>query len=104
MGAWEEAEAAGEVEDAAGVVGDVALHFAEARAEYLQDGEGEGQGQEGRQEMESTLTFSMLGVRVAEMKGAWMENRNDLVAGLLQVEESLGVWLEVATALAGQAD
>ena len=49
-------------------------------------GQGEGQGQEGRQEMETTLTFSMLGVRVAEMKGVWMENRNDLVAGLLQVE------------------
>lgn len=67
-------------------------------------GQGEGQGQEGRQEMETTLTFSMLGVRVAEMKGVWMENRNDLVAGLLQVEESLGVWLEVASALAGRAD
>ena len=42
-------------------------------------GQGEGQGQEGRQEMETTLTFSMLGVRVAEMKGVWMENKNDLV-------------------------
>ena len=67
-------------------------------------GQGEGQGQEGRQEMETTLTFSMLGVRVAEMKGVWMENKNDLVAGLLQVEESLGVWLEGASALAGRAD
>jgi hypothetical protein len=35
--------------------------------------------------MESTLTFSMLGVRVAEMKGAWVENQHDLAAGLMQV-------------------
>jgi PI-3-kinase-related kinase SMG-1 len=48
-------------------------------------GQGEGHGQEGRQEMESTLTFSMLGVRVAEMKGAWVENQHDLAAGLMQV-------------------
>ena len=67
-------------------------------------GQGEGQGQEGREEMESTLTFSMLGVRVAEMKGSWMENRHDLTAGLLQVEESLGVWLELAGGLAARGE
>ena len=66
-------------------------------------GQGE-QGAEGREEMESTLTFSMLGVRVAEVKGAWMDNRNDLVAGLIQVEDSLGVWLELAGGLAARAE
>ena len=52
-------------------------------------GQGAGEGQEKR-EMEHGLTFSMLGVRVAEMKGSWLENQHDLVAALFQVEESIG--------------
>jgi len=47
-------------------------------------GQGAGEGQEKR-EMEHGLTFSMLGVRVAEMKGSWLENQHDLVAALFQV-------------------
>ena len=42
-------------------------------------GQGAGEGQEKR-EMEHGLTFSMLGVRVAEMKGGWLENQHDLLA------------------------
>ena len=44
------------------------------------------QGQKGREEMESTLTFSMLGVRVAEMKAAWVDNFHDLGAAVMQVD------------------
>merc|ERR1719481_791292 len=54
---------------------------------------------EDKAELEHGLTFSMLGVRVAEMKGAWQGNRTELVAALLQVEESLGVWLELGAVL-----
>ena len=52
-----------------------------------------------KREMKHGLRFSMLGVRVAKMKGAWLENQHDLVAGLFQVEESIGVWLELAAGL-----
>ena len=45
------------------------------------------------------LTFSMLGVRVAEMKGAWLENQQELMAGLVQVEDRLGVWLDGVSGL-----
>jgi len=66
-------------------------------------GQGAGEGQDKR-EMEHGLTFSMLGVRVAEMKGAWLENQHDLVAALFQVEESIGVWLELAAGLAKRGE
>ena len=35
--------------------------------------------------MEHGLTFSMLGVRVAEMKAGWLDNQNDLLAAIIQV-------------------
>ena len=49
--------------------------------------------------MEHGLTFFMLGIMVAQMKGAWFENQHDLVAALYQVEESIRVWLELAAGL-----
>ena len=48
-------------------------------------GGGLGQEETEKKEMEHTLTFSMLGVRVAELKGAWLENQHDLEAALIQV-------------------
>lgn len=66
-------------------------------------GQGAGEGQDKR-EMEHGLTFSMLGVRVAEMKGAWLENQHDLMAAFLQVEEHLGVWLEGSGGIAKRGE
>ena len=57
-------------------------------------GQGPGEKGQDKREMEHSLTFSMLGVRVTEMKGAWLENQSDMLAAFLQVEESMGVWLE----------
>ena len=74
-----------------------------AAAMYGGQGVGEGGGQDKR-EMEHGLTFSMLGVRVAEMKGAWLENQHDLGAAFLQVEENLGVWLEGASGIAKRGE
>ena len=75
-----------------------------AGAMYGGQGAGETGGQDKRQEMEHGLTFSMLGVRVAEMKGAWIENQGDLIAALLQVEENLGVWLEGTTGISKRGE
>jgi hypothetical protein len=38
-----------------------------------------------KRELEHSLTFSMLGVRMAEMRGAWLSNHHDLLAALIQV-------------------
>ena len=57
-----------------------------AGAMYGGQGAGEtGAGQEKR-EKEHSLTFSMLCVRVAEMKGAWQENQSQMLAAVLQVK------------------
>ena len=66
-------------------------------------GQGPAEGQDKR-EMEHSLTFSMLGVRVTEMKGAWLDNMSDMLAAFLQVEESLGVWLEGSLALSKRGE
>ena len=62
-------------------------------------GQGAGEGGQDKRELEHGLTFSMLGVRVAEMKGAWLENQQELMAGLVQVEDRLGVWLDGVSGL-----
>jgi hypothetical protein len=46
-----------------------------------------------KRELEHSLTFSMLGVRMAEMRGAWLSNHHDLLAALIQV--SAVRWEEV---------
>ena len=66
-------------------------------------GAGAGEQQE-RRELEHGLTFSMLGVRVAEMRAAWLDNQHDLQAALIQVEESVGQWMELAVGLARRAE
>jgi hypothetical protein len=42
-----------------------------------------------KRELEHSLTFSMLGVRMAEMRGAWLSNHHDLLAALIQVTSVL---------------
>ncbi|XP_023332658.1 serine/threonine-protein kinase SMG1 [Eurytemora carolleeae] len=60
-------------------------------------GGGGAQEENEKREMEHSLTFSMLGVRVTEMKGAWLENKHDLQAALMQVDEGLSSWQELVT-------
>jgi hypothetical protein len=48
-------------------------------------GQGGQEGVEEKRELEHSLTFSMLGVRMAEMRGAWTHNQHDLMAALIQV-------------------
>ena len=45
-----------------------------------------------------------LGVRVAEMKGGWLDNQHDLLAALIQVEETIGMWLELARGVAKRGE
>ena len=67
-------------------------------------GGGLGQEETEKREMEHSLTFSMLGVRVAEMKGAWLDNQHDLQAALLQVEEGLATWQELEAVSLGNGE
>ena len=52
-------------------------------------GQGGQEEAEEKRELEHSLTFSMLGVRMAEMRGAWTHNQHDLMAALIQVIYSI---------------
>ena len=41
-----------------------------------------------KRDIQTEITFSMLSVRVAEIRGAWFENRNSLVVAMTAVEEA----------------
>jgi hypothetical protein len=47
-----------------------------------------------KRDIQTEITFSMLSVRVAEIRGAWFENRNSLVVAMTAVEEALTAWLD----------
>lgn len=47
-----------------------------------------------KRDIQTEITFSMLSVRVAEIRGDWIENRNNLVAAMTGVEEALTAWLD----------
>ena len=47
-----------------------------------------------KRDIQTEITFSMLSVRVAEIRGAWLENRNSLVVSMTAVEEALTAWLD----------
>ena len=52
-------------------------------------GQGGQEEAEEKRELEHSRTFSMLGVRMAEMRGAWTHNQHDLMAALIQVIYSI---------------
>ena len=57
--------------------------------------------------LEGGLAGAMYGgvrVRVAEMKGGWLDNQHDLLAALIQVEETIGMWLELARGVAKRGE
>ncbi|XP_076329859.1 serine/threonine-protein kinase Smg1 isoform X2 [Tachypleus tridentatus] len=52
-----------------------------------------------KQEMEREIAFSMFAIRVAEMKGDWLKNKDDLAASLPKLNKFLLAWLEAQTEL-----
>ena len=47
-----------------------------------------------KRDIQTEITFSMLSVRVAEIRGAWFENRTCLVVAMTSVEEAVTSWLD----------
>ena len=47
-----------------------------------------------KRNMQSEITFSMYGVRVAEMRGPWSENKEDLLKVLGTLDDRLAAWTE----------
>lgn len=47
-----------------------------------------------KRDIQTEITFSMLSVRVAEIRGAWFDNRTNLVVAVTSVEEALTAWLD----------
>ena len=47
-----------------------------------------------KKDMQAEITFSMLNVRVTEMKKSWMENKTNLSSDLMGLEDSLSTMLE----------
>ena len=50
-----------------------------------------------KRDMQTEITFSMLSVRVSEIRGPWLENQTNLSAALAGVEDGLNLWLDVTT-------
>ena len=45
--------------------------------------------------MHTELTFSMLSVRVAEIRSRWLDNQSQFTSALCAVEDNFNVWLDV---------
>ena len=45
--------------------------------------------------MHTELTFSMLSVRVAEIRSRWLDNQSHFTNALSLVEDNFNLWLEV---------
>ena len=71
----------------------VELGLAGAFAKHNPDGDGNQLVQDKR-DMQAEITFSMLSVRVAEMKGSWMDNKASLVKDLTSINDVLMCWDE----------
>ena len=54
-----------------------------------------------KKNMQAEITFSMLNVRVAEMKRSWMENKATLTMDLMALEDSLSTMLDQMSNLQG---
>ena len=54
-----------------------------------------------KKDMQAEITFSMLNVRVAEMKRSWMENKASLSMDLMALEDSLSTMLDQMSSLQG---
>lgn len=48
-----------------------------------------------KRDMQTEITFSMLSVRVSEIRGPWLENQGNLIQALAGVEDGLNLWLDV---------
>ena len=48
-----------------------------------------------KRDMHTELTFSMLSVRVAEIRSRWLDNQSHFTNALSLVEDNFNLWLEV---------
>lgn len=71
----------------------VELGLAGAYARHNPEADGNKMVQD-RRDMQAEITFSMLSVRVAEMKGSWMANKATLTCDLSAIEDGLASWVE----------
>ena len=47
-----------------------------------------------KRDMQTEITFSMLSVRISEIRGPWLENQGHLTTALAGVEDGLNLWLD----------
>ena len=47
-----------------------------------------------KRDMQTEITFSMLSVRVSEIRGPWLENQSSLSTSLAVVEDGLNLWID----------
>ena len=47
-----------------------------------------------KRDMQTEITFSMLSVRISEIRGPWLENQGHIVTTLAGVEDGLNLWLD----------
>ena len=49
-----------------------------------------------KRDMQTELTFSMLAVRVAEIKSRWLENQTQMLNSFCSVEDNFNFWIELS--------
>ena len=64
----------------------------------------ETEGNQDKRDMQAEITFSMLSVRMAEMRGTWMTNKASLSRDVLAIEDLLSCWLDESSNLHLQRD
>ena len=47
-----------------------------------------------KRDMQTEITFSMLSVRISEIRGPWLENQGQMIKALAGVEDGLNLWLD----------
>nr|KAG5704900.1 hypothetical protein BaRGS_003883 [Batillaria attramentaria] len=52
-----------------------------------------GEAEKSKKEMEQEITISMFAIRCAEMKSAWVKNREEIMVALPELQASVGVWV-----------
>ena len=56
-------------------------------------------GNQDKRDMQAEITFSMLSVRMAEMRGTWMTNKASLSRDVFAIEDLLSCWLDESSNL-----
>ena len=56
-------------------------------------------GNQDKRDMQAEITFSMLSVRIAEIRGSWMQNKTSLLQDLIKMEDHFTCWIGDSTGL-----